>query len=99
MVEIGKSSRRLLKRLCAGNTLIEFRGDGRFSTWETEKDGSSSSVIGWVAGDLVAVGFVERIDDRAFIHSIGPTHECFRYSVTDAGRAYVAATLAPQELT
>jgi hypothetical protein len=91
MFELSRRGRRMLTQLCAGETLIGVRGDGRFPTWSIEKDGRSRTVIGWVAGELNAAGMVERVNDRAFIHSIGPTHECFRYSVTDAGLAYVAA--------
>jgi hypothetical protein len=99
MVELSRRATTLLKRLCGGETLISVRGDGRFSLWFVEKAGSRRSVIGWVGGELSAYGMVERVNDRSYLHHIGPTHECFRYSVTDAGRAYVAALNAPQELT
>jgi hypothetical protein len=98
MVELSRRSTTLLKRLCAGEKLVEFRGD-RLSTWCIDTSQGHRQVIGWVAGYLVSAGMVERVNDRSYLHHIGPHHECFRYSVTDAGRAYVAATLAPKELT
>jgi hypothetical protein len=97
MVELSKRGRQLLKRLCAGETLTEIRC--HWSSWYIEKGSSRRQVIGWVAGELNAHGLVERIDDRASIHSLGALYEFYRHSVTDAGRAYVAALNAPQELT
>jgi hypothetical protein len=97
MVEISRRARTLLKRLCAGAKLVEFRAD-RLSIWSIDTGQSHRQVIGWVAGYLVSAGMVERVNDRSYIHHIGPHHECFRYSVTDAGRAYVAALNAPKEL-
>jgi hypothetical protein len=97
-VHLTKRTANLLARLVSGFTLIEHR-NFRFSDWRIEQSGKSGSreVVSSRANELRNAGFIEAIFDRSFIMSHSIYCESFRHSVTDAGRAWLAAHHAPPD--
>jgi hypothetical protein len=95
-----KSSISLLKRLCADAALIEVRG--KWSSWRIEEPAGSTPwkrVLEPPVIELRDAGFIVGGIEEVPGCPMGDHYRRFNYSVTDAGRAYVAAISAPKELT
>jgi hypothetical protein len=95
-VQLTKAATNLLRRLSGGATLIEVRG--KWSSWLIEEPAGSKprkAVMSPSVIELRDAGFIVKIDhDRNDAY-----YDFWDYTVTDAGRAYVAEINAPQEST
>jgi hypothetical protein len=96
-VQLRTSAMKLLTSMIAGGTLEELRG--RWSSWYLTADGRRRRAFSPDAEKLVDAGFIGPMNSVGFEGGYGAHYLCFNYTVTDAGRAFVAANHAPQEST
>ncbi|WP_159011781.1 hypothetical protein [Bradyrhizobium sp. S69] len=95
-----KSSISLLKRLCADAALIEVRG--KWSSWRIEEPVGSTPwkrVIEPPVIELRNAGFIVGSDEEDPTCKMGGHYRRYTYSLTDAGRAWLAAHNAPKDPT
>ena len=95
MTRLTNHAARLLVAMSEDARLQEIRG--RWSTWYLDRMTTRVRVFKSTVDALVGAGFITRTDENLGDAGFGSHYEAFNYTVTDAGRAFVAAINAPQE--
>jgi len=99
MVELSHRAEKLLRQMADdGGTLREFIG--KWSSWRFIETGAPwAHVTALPVQQLRDAGFIERTTEEIGSGGMGAHYIAFNYTVTDAGRAWLAAFNAPKELT